>query len=127
MPQYRHSVRYWPNNTFVATFIGTAVDNRQWQGGLTAVLNHERWNTSVGLGSGAYTDRAQPDFSTRSRTLSWGAYLQAGLASHEATAPSLNRVLRPQVEGVRAGVVADGVRRVPIVLRGDLAVAADAK
>lgn len=31
----------------------------------------------------------------------------------------LQDAMRAQVEGVRAGVVADGVRRVPIVLRGD--------
>ncbi len=31
----------------------------------------------------------------------------------------LHAMMRAQVEGVRAGVVADGVRRVPIVLRGD--------
>ena len=31
----------------------------------------------------------------------------------------LQDMMRAQVEGVRAGVVADGVRRVPIVLRGD--------
>lgn len=31
----------------------------------------------------------------------------------------LQNMMRAQVEGVRAGVVADGVRRVPIVLRGD--------
>ena len=33
----------------------------------------------------------------------------------------LQDMMRAQVEGVRAGVVADGVRRVPIVLRGDRA------
>ncbi|OQW71842.1 MAG: cytochrome-c peroxidase [Proteobacteria bacterium ST_bin13] len=31
----------------------------------------------------------------------------------------LQDMMRAQVEGVRAGIVADGVRRVPIVLRGD--------
>jgi cobalt-zinc-cadmium resistance protein CzcA len=31
----------------------------------------------------------------------------------------LQDMMRAQIEGVRAGVVADGVRRVPIVLRGD--------
>ena len=31
----------------------------------------------------------------------------------------LQDMMRAQVEGVRAGVVADGIRRVPIVLRGD--------
>ena len=31
----------------------------------------------------------------------------------------LQAMMRAQVEGVRAGIVADGVRRVPIVLRGD--------
>lgn len=31
----------------------------------------------------------------------------------------LQNMMRAQVEGVRAGVVADGVRRVPIMLRGD--------
>ena len=31
----------------------------------------------------------------------------------------LQTMMRAQVEGVRAGIVADGVRRVPIVLRGD--------
>lgn len=31
----------------------------------------------------------------------------------------LQDMMRAQVEGVRAGVVADGVRRVPIILRGD--------
>jgi hypothetical protein len=84
-----------------AAFIGTAVDNRQWQGGLTAVFNHERWNTSIGLGSGAYTDRALPDLSTRSRTLSWGAYLQAG--EHWS--------IGPQVEWARVREVASGQRR----------------
>jgi cobalt-zinc-cadmium resistance protein CzcA len=33
--------------------------------------------------------------------------------------------LRAQVEGVRAGVVADGLRRVPVVIRGDKEIASD--
>ncbi|OBV12236.1 efflux RND transporter permease subunit [Erythrobacter dokdonensis] len=39
----------------------------------------------------------------------------------------LQDMMRAQVEGVRAGVVADGVRRVPIVLRGDGIGALDAQ
>ena len=84
-----------------AAFIGTAVDNRQWQGGLTAVFNHEHWNTSIGLGRGAYTDIAQPALSTRSRTLSWGGYVQA--AEHWS--------IGPQVEWSRVLDLASGQRR----------------
>ena len=49
------------------------------------------------------------------------------LAAGRAGMPvqNLQDALRAQVEGVRAGVVADGNRRVPIVIRGDPALASD--
>ncbi|MEA3262423.1 MAG: CusA/CzcA family heavy metal efflux RND transporter [Pseudomonadota bacterium] len=49
------------------------------------------------------------------------------LAAGRAGMPvqNLQDALRAQVEGVRAGVVAEGNRRVPIVIRGDPALASD--
>lgn len=70
-----------------ANFVGTEVDNRQWQSVLSAVLDHGAWSTSVGVGRGGYTDVSVPSLSTSSHTLSWGAH--GVLAEHWTVGPQV--------------------------------------
>lgn len=84
-PWYGHPTLGWNASRVVQVqrstplgFVGTPTHNRSGQIGLSLVLNHEGWNTQLGVSAGSYTDLAHPAASTRSTTLSWGGHWRLG-------------------------------------------------